>query len=282
MVARYGAHHVVWILGGDGNYRGDKAERWKTIGRGVFPPGEPHAPATLHPGGMQDPWPEFRDESWLDLLMYQSGHGSDTRKWRWNATEGVAAGWKLEPPRPVIDGEINYERHLDYQSRQPISDFAVRRAAYYSLLAAPPAGVTYGAHGIWPWLREPGVPLDHPRTGTAPPWFECLDYPGARQMRVLHEVFESISWWKLRPDRTLLAEDKPDASFRDYAMPARSEECALIYLPANPTVKVNPGRFREAVWIDPRTGDRHPAGRLQPGTAELRTPGEGDWLLLLR
>ena len=36
MVARYGAHHVVWFLAGDADYRGEKAERWKKIGRAVL------------------------------------------------------------------------------------------------------------------------------------------------------------------------------------------------------------------------------------------------------
>ncbi len=287
MTARYGAYAVMWLLGGDGDYRGPKAERWKTIGRAVFPEGWSRRPVTLHPGGMHDPWPDLKEESWLDFLMYQSGHGNNPKKWEWNATQGSATGWKLEPPRPVIDGEINYEAHLDYHSKQPISDAQVRRAAYYSLLAAPPAGVTYGAHGIWFWSRKAEVPLDHPGSGVAEPWHQCLDYPGARQMRVLRSVFDSLQWWKLRPDRTLLAEDPRDPDFRTYIMPARSEtgEYALIYLPANPSVKLNlssfPGPVR-ATWIDPRTGRRVPTGRFKPlPSVELKTPSEGDWLLLL-
>lgn len=287
MVARYGAHGVIWILGGDGDYRGEKAERWKTIGRAVFPENRARRPVTLHPRGMQDPWTDLKNEPWLDFLMYQSGHGNNAKKWEWNATQGCAAGWRLEPPRPVVDGEINYEAHIDYHTKQPISEAQVRRAAYYSLLAAPPAGVTYGAHGIWFWARRPEVPLDHPRSGVAQPWQECLNYPGARQMKVLRELFDSLQWWKLRPDRTLLAEDPRDPEFRSYIMAARSRtgEFALLYLPANPVVKLNLSGFSgtvRAAWIDPRTGQRRAAGRFRP-TAELalKAPGEGDWLLLL-
>lgn len=283
MVARYGAYQVLWILGGDGDYRGPKAERWKKIGRAVFGDGRGHRPVTLHPRGMQMPWAEFKDEPWVTFFMYQSGHGNDAKKWRWNATEGGAVDWKMEPARPVIDGEINYEFHLDYQSQRPIGEAQVRRAAYYSLLAAPPAGVTYGAHGIWPWIRKPEVPLDHPRSGVAPAWWECLDSPGGRQMKVLREVFESVAWWKLRPDRSLLAEDPEDPEFRTYIMPARSEDgtFALIYLPANPSVKLDLRKLQgkpKAAWIDPRTGERRPAALH----AEMKTPGQGDWLLLVQ
>lgn len=287
MVARYGAHHVLWFLGGDGNYEKEHAERWKTIGRAVFPPDEPRRPVSLHPGGMRNPWPEYLHEPWLDFLAYQTGHGSDARKWKWNATEGGASGWKLEPPRPVLDAEPNYEGHLSYQARAVIGDAEVRRAVYYDLLSAPPAGVTYGAHGIWFWSRKAEVPLDHPRTGVALPWFECLNYPGAKQMKVMRDIFDSIEWWRLRPDRTLLAEDPPDPTYLAYPMPARSnnQRFALIYLPANPKVSLNLEGFKATVqgqWIDPRTGERKPAGKWKPaGRVDISTPGPEDWLLLL-
>jgi len=108
MVARYGAHHVFWILGGDGNYMGANAERWKAIGRGLFRPAGPRGPrrSTGRHERSMAPW--YKDEPWVGFFMYQSGHGSDARKWRWNATR-AGSGWKLEPPHPVVDGEPNYE-----------------------------------------------------------------------------------------------------------------------------------------------------------------------------
>jgi hypothetical protein len=281
MVARYDAFHVLWLLGGDGDYGGERASRWKAIGRTVFPPERGRRPVSMHPRGMQSPWADYRDEPWVDYFMYQSGHGNNPKKWRWNATAGGAIDWRIEPARPVIDGEINYEGHLDYHTGQPVSDSQVRRAAWYSLLAAPPAGFTYGAHGIWWWGRKAEVPLDHPRTGTALPWFECLDYPGARQMKVLRDVLDGIEWWQLRPDRSLLAEDPEDTEFASHIMPARAENggFALLYLPGNASVKLDQGSIRGytgAVWIDPGTGQRHTA-KLLP---VMQPPGPGDWLLL--
>jgi len=49
MIARYGAHHVIWFLGGDGNYSGENAETWKRIGRAVFNEDQ-HRLATQHVG----------------------------------------------------------------------------------------------------------------------------------------------------------------------------------------------------------------------------------------
>ncbi|HBY62753.1 MAG TPA: hypothetical protein DEH78_23260 [Solibacterales bacterium] len=289
IVARYGAHHVIWMLGGDGNYEGAaNVEKWKQIGRAVFPKGRWRRPVSLHPRGMRAPWQPFKDEEWLDVFAYQSGHGSDADKWRWNAQQGPAVDWRMEPPRPVVDTEINYEGHLSYRDNKVIDDGAVRRAAWYSLLAAPPAGVTYGAHGIWPWIRKPEVPLDHPRSGVAKPWTEYLDAPGARQMTVIRDVLQSMEWWTLRPDRKLLASEPQDAEFGNYPMPARSEDgrAALLYLPANPSIELDLSGFKSdvrAIWIDPRTGARRPGGRLRPGYGvTVKAPSGSDWLLLLR
>ncbi len=289
IVARYGAYSVIWFLSGDGNYSGQNAERWKTIGRAVFPKGRWHRPVSMHPQGMEDPWPEFKDEEWVDLFTYQSGHGGDAAKWKWNATEGPAAGWKLDPPHPVIDAEPNYEGHTGYHGKT-IDDAAVRRAAYYSLLAAPIAGVSYGAHGIWSWARKPEVPLDHPRSGTAQPWSECLDYPGVRQMTILRDVMSSMEWWTLKPDRSLFVDEKEkeDEEFAAYPMAARSEagSFALLYLPNNPFIELDLSSFKQdvkGIWIDPRNGLRKSAGLLRPAYGvQVRTPAPGDWLLLLR
>ncbi len=288
MAARYGAHAVIWILGGDGDYRGEKAERWKKIGRAVFPPQRRRRLVGMHPRGMQDPWAAFADEEWLDLLLYQTGHGGNAAKWEWNARHGPADGWRLEPPRPVIDAEPNYEGHPNYHTKEIITETEVRRAAYYSLLSAPPAGVSYGAHGIWPWHRKLETPLNHERAGLAEPWTRCLSYPGGEQMKILREFFESIEWWKLRPDRSLLAEEPAEPDYRAYPMPARSADgrFAVVYLPNNPTGRLNLSGFAGGVtgtWIDPRNGQRIGAGQWAPSpSVEWRIPFGGDWLLLLR
>jgi Protein of unknown function (DUF4038) len=89
MVARYGAHHVVWLLAGDADYRGEKAERWKKIGRAVFG-SQPNRLATMHPGGRMWVADEFRDEPWFSFNGYQSGHNDSAESMRWHA-EGPPA-----------------------------------------------------------------------------------------------------------------------------------------------------------------------------------------------
>ena len=284
LVARYGAHHVVWILAGDANYTGEVAERWKRIGQAVF--GEtPHAPVALHPGGMQWPYDTFRDEQWLDLVGYQSGHGDDAKTLRWIHSGPPSQEWQREPARPLINLEPPYEDHLAYQSRQPHSAYHVRRAAYWSLLNAPTAGLTYGAHGIWSWETTAKVPLNHNSTGVAKPWREAKDLPGSTQMKHLAELFTSLAWWQLRPDDSLLAAQPGGDDPARHVSAARSErgDLGVLYLPVGGEVALKSGILRgrwQAEWFDPRTGIRTPIRGAAQG--KFSAPDEQDWVLVLR
>jgi len=275
----------VWILTGDADYVGASGARWRRIGRAAFG-GRPHAPVTSHPGGMMWPWDAFREEKWLDFLLYQSGHGDDAETLRWIHSGPASEDWREPPPRPIINIEPPYEGHLGYQSRLPHTAYVTRRAIYWSLLATPTAGVTYGAHGVWSWHTAVGEPpTDHPSTGVAKTWREALSFPGSTQMKYLGELFNSIPWWTLRPDDNLLAEQPGGMNPAAHVSASRSErgDLAMVYLPVGGELKLRPGILAEgltAEWFDPRTGRRTPATPEAPST--FRAPEEQDWVLLLR
>lgn len=285
-VARYGAHHVVWILAGDHSYKGKKSsDRWKRIGRAVFGEG-PHAPVTTHPTGMNWPWETWRDERWLDLLGYQSGHGDDNGTLRWIHSGPAHQHWRDEPHRPIINLEPPYEDHRAYQSRRPHSAFNIRRAAYWSLLSTPPAGLTYGAHGIWSWQTEAGQePRAHAGTGVARPWREAMELPGSQQMGYLAELFTSLPWSRLRPvDNLVQTQPGADNPARHVASAStEAGDLAILYLPTGGEVSLRPERRTRdlaAQWFNPRNGQRSPA---QPDSDQrYRAPDDQDWVLLLR
>jgi hypothetical protein len=279
MVARYGAHHVVWILAGDDNYDGENGERWKRIGRAVFD-GE-HAPAMLHPQGMHWPFESFQDEPWMSVIGYQSGHGDDDNNLRWIHSGPPAQEWRREPARPILNLEPPYEAHLAYQSREPHSAYNVRRSCYWSLLSAPTAGVTYGGHGIWSWETQPNLPLNHERTGIARPWHEAMALPGSTHMQHLAEFFASVPWWELRPDDALLVAQPGGDDAARHVSAARTEDgkVGVLYLPVGGEISVSMAGGR-GEWFDPRTGERIPAQPVAPGT--FRAPDTQDWLLALR
>jgi Protein of unknown function (DUF4038)/Domain of unknown function (DUF5060)/Putative collagen-binding domain of a collagenase len=283
--ARYGAHHVVWILTGDNTYEGASGERWKRIGRAAFG-GRPHAPVTTHPWGMIWPWQGFRDEEWLDFIIYQSGHGDDANAMHWIHSGPPSQHWLDRPFRPVINLEPPYEGALGYQSRKPHSDYSTRRAIYWSLLNVPTAGVTYGAHGVWSWHTAVGQPpTDHPKTGVAKTWREALSFPGSTQMEYVAQLFESIAWWKLEPDANLLANQPGADDPARYVSASRSDtgDLAVIYLPAGGRITLRDGVLRvglRAEWFSPRTGQR--TRGKNSAVVEFVAPDEQDWVLLLK
>jgi hypothetical protein len=318
-VARWHAHPVVWILNGDGRYTGEHAARWHRIGRAVFGnEGQttkdeplvsalrpsPSVPVALHPGGIQWLGDDFKDEPWVDIVGYQSGHRGNEAAWRWLAGHPGAAGqrgtvdrspaanWQDTPGKIVLNLEPCYEDHHRMELARSegvferFTDTDVRRALYWSLLITPTAGLTYGGHGVWGWDEGTEPPIAHPLTGTPQRWSEALHLPGAEQLRHLRAAFESLDWWTLRPDQSLVREQPGNADVLRTVKAARSDggSTAVIYAPAGGRVSLDLSRLAPdltALWVDPRTGTQHPAGTA-PGGGQFDAPDTQDWLLVLR
>ncbi len=285
MLARWGAYPVVWFLGGDGDYRGRKAARWREIGRTLF--GEsPDRPVTMHPMGQTWVGDEFRTEPWLAFHGYQSGHGDSDEHLRWQVEGPPAAEWGKRPVRPVINLEPNYEGHVGYQHRTVHDAHAVRRALWWSLLVHPPAGVTYGHHGIWAWQDEAKPPLNHPHSGVAPPWHEAMKAPGSEGVKHLKAFFAGLQWWRLRPAPELLAEQPGATDVRRFIAAARADDgsFAVVYTPEPGAIALKADAVPsdgKARWFDPRTGRRSDAKPTHEARATFQTLGPGDWALWL-
>ncbi len=286
LIDRWGGDPVVWILGGDGHYDEEKADRWHRIGREVFAPFPPHsagvspAPVTMHPCGQSWVTSEFRHEPWLSFHGYQSGHGDADAHLRWLLNGPPERPWEGEPVQPIINLEPNYEGHPAYQSRQSFTDYHVRRASYWSLTVTPTAGVTYGNNSIWWWGREPEVPLDHGGIGVVEPWRAGLNLPGVAQMTILRTFFESLPWWELRPAQHLLTTQPGENDPNLYQTVAATDDGAVIvaYLPLGGTISLKSKGMAQAKWFDPRKGTY-----TEGAVAEVfDAPDAQDWVLLLR
>ena len=286
MVARWACYPVVWILAGDGNYSGDLAQKWKTIGSTVFGRGL-HAPVAMHVMGQSFPVEEFRNEGWMDVLGYQSGHGDGEKTLTWIVKGPPAEDWKRHPRQFYINLEPAYENHVAYQSKKPHDAASVRLAVYWSLLNAPTAGVTYGGHGVWGWDDGTAPPLDHPGTGTPLPWRDALVMEAAEQMRHLRDAFETMHWWRLRPAPEILAHQPGEKDIREHILVSRSDDgdWVVAYTPNGGPVSITMSGLPQrlgAVWYNPRTGD--PEAAIPSVAGNVRTykpPGEHDWLLVM-
>lgn len=286
LTARYGAYILVWILAGDGDYRAEKAEQWKRIGRTLFLKKHRQL-VTIHPAGKHWILPEFLHEKWLDIIGYQSGHGVDEDRLRWICFGPPSKDWRLKPTRPIINLEPNYEEHLAYGTGKPITARMVRRAAYWSLLVSPPAGVSYGTNGVWYWAEKPEIPFDHPHAGIAKPWREAIKLPGAEDMSRLKRIISEVPWWTLYPDPKLLMEQPGLKNVELFIAACRSEDgkVAVIYTPQEQILHLNLSSLRrpvKAIWINPSTEEKVKAGYLSAVYVNLRPPASDDWLLILK
>lgn len=282
LVARYGGHQVIWILGGDGEYQKEFEQRWKTIGRGVFggehgnarPPGV----VAQHPHGRSWIGQEYAHEDWLDIVGYQTGHNDrpDTQKW---ITEGpVAREWSQLPPKVFINLEPIYE-----DIRQDAGPSAIRNASYWSVFSTPVAGITYGANGIWPWLR-PGEEIEnHGKPHILRPWYESVKLPGSVQIGYLAEFMRKFGWWQLKPAPELLPANGEAGNFISVV---RSDDrnTIMAYVPQPATVKIhNPsGIAYQGQWFDPATNKYSTANpQTKSGILEAASPGSADMVLVL-
>ena len=279
--ARWGAYGCVWLLGGDGKY--PDADRWDRVGRAVFPEGESdgggfgRGPVTLHMGGRNWSAEGFAGEPWFDFVGYQSGHGASGRDLRW-LTAGPPATWWKEHELPVVNLEPNYEGHPAYGTGEPHDARHVRRAAWWSLLGAPPAGVSYGHQAIWPWNPAAGPVEGHRGLNMTGPWSDGLRPEGAEDMGVLRAFFESGPWTELRPAPELIGEQREDPA--EFFAAARTPDgaWAVIYAPVGgPLVPGDAAGSGAWVRFDPRTGERAPLVMDERGVFDL--PAGRDWVI---
>lgn len=283
-VARYAAYRPVWLLGGDGEYRNENATKWLKTGRAVFSEHSDQL-VTMHPRGQNWPNEDFRGEPWFSFASYQSGHGDSAESLAWLTQGPPARHWNNNPLVPIINQEPNYEHHVSYQHQRVFGAREVRRALYWSLLISPTSGVTYGHHGIWPWMEQRGVPLDHPRSGEAPAWWEALESEGATSVTHLCNFFRGIEWWQLRPSQEWLATQPGNHEPERFIAVATSEDgnFAVAYSPCGDDIVMNQahvGSYTRAEWFDPRSGNWHEASCNDDLT--FCPPDDQDWVLLLR
>jgi hypothetical protein len=269
MVARYGGHHVVWILGGDGRYIDEYEQRWKNIGRGVFGDEHPGVVAQ-HPQGRSWIGNAYADEDWLDIVGYQSSHSNAQGTVEWITKGPPARDWGRLPARPIINLEPCY----------------VRNASYWSILATPTAGITYGANGIWPWLREGEEILNHRHTPGTSPWYESIDFPGSIQIGYLAEFMRTLPWWRLRPAQELLAEQPGDKAFNHFISVAQTDtgDVVVAYVPVKSAITLhNPlGTKYRARWFNPVTNDFITTlVGYRGGVVEVMSPQDSDMVLVL-
>ncbi len=201
---------------------------------------------TMHP----DPGPTsssiMHSQPWLSFNTIQT----------WSSKfinfEMVAKDYSIMPAKPVVDGEARYE------AEDNTTPFETRRVAYWSCLAG--GFYSYGHAGNWLY------PLS---------WRDWIDSPGAKQMKIVRDVFESVDWWNLVPDQSILKDgSKGNASARSV-----TGDWIIIYITGTDPVSLNWDRIKassvKGYRIDPRDGTRTELGSFGTSASDIFTLPEG-------
>ena len=264
------APNVVWIEGGDRDVMWtagakpefvEAANVWRAMARGLQEGDGGIHPITFHPGGTLR---DNQQEKWLAADMIQT--------WAWykNIPEQLAVDYARKPTKPVILAEGAYEDGPEYPTG-PITPLLVRRQAYWTYLSG--AFFTYGHNDMW---RK------------NPTWQASLMSEGARDMQVLHRIFDSIAWWELRPNPQFFASGEGCGKTLNMAAISKQGDFSMVYFSTPGTAELQLSQMKKgklrAVWIDPRSGAH--SGAVMASTAEgkldFTTPaGWQDALLLI-
>ncbi|MCC6445552.1 MAG: DUF4038 domain-containing protein [Armatimonadetes bacterium] len=245
---------------------------------------------TQHPGTPWDqPTPTFSDRyfdrSYLDIAGVQTGHNAGNRDW----CAHHAIAWNLHlyrraPPKPVINLEAMY----DSQGGNGWQAVDARSLGWRSFLSGA-SGYTYGAGeteakrpgsngGIWKWCTDPGQ-FDF--------WQKALQWESAFQMRYLRDFLARIEWWRLEPAHELIRSQPEEVTRRMVLAKSREGDLAVAYLPGNKAIEINMSAFPALLnmrWFNPASGRflRTVRSVANQGYHRFETPGQGDWVLLLR
>ena len=209
---------------------------------------------SIHP----DPSPAsssfLHSEPWLAFNMIQTWNDYNLIR------DMVTSDYRHTPVRPVVMAEGGYE--TSRKGERVVTAREVRRQAYWTQLAG--AYHAYGHDGNW---RSPTT------------WQQWMDSPGSCDLKLFREIITScLQWWDLVPDQSMLLAGARSGFELNAAARSASGRWALVYLSEPSTVTVRLDGVANvatvhAEWIDPRTGERTPAGTFVPGgNAEFTTP----------
>lgn len=277
IVARWGAHHVAWLLAFEGDSLGKNVQRWKHIGRAVFGEGT-HAPVILLPGETHWLLDEFRNENWVDAFGFPStAAGDDALQWMF--TGPLSVEWQKKPTRPLLN--------LTPPAEAMAEGDDARRLLWWNALLVPTAGASYAALPVMNWTTN-ATTNPNTRPQNLPQWREALFLPGSKNVTIFAEFLGTIDYWRLRPVQNILPEQPGAQAPRRHIATAKTEkrDLAVIYVPEDrgvdiliPEMPPTPG----IIWFNPRTGERTTAVGLIGGySCQFPTPTPGDWVLLLK
>ncbi len=285
--ARYAGHNVIWITTADGQYPYPRHQTyWTGVGRMLHTATGARHLVTIHPIGGEASFHFFDSTAtWLDFHMYQSSHDALTpNHWRLGLE-----GYRLNPPKPVLNAECNYEdlfttfsaRDTTKPNSFRLRPEHVRDASWKSVLSGAIVGITHGANGVWQWYVTGHEPFLWPRFPVEQAWtMDSYDH-----IALLKSICQQYHWYRFVP-RPELVSCQSDS---DHIAISEADSVLLAWFPvkAKP-VAIDVSRFNNAVshrWLNPVTGSyTDPVDTISRRAIDsliFTPPTKDDWLLVI-
>lgn len=282
--------NIIWILGGDRPaVRGNEDWRiiWRAMANGIIEATNHKCIITYHPwGGTNSTSQWINNESWLDINMFQSGHGGGHDVACWETTK---RDYNYSPAKPTLDAEPNYEDHpVNPWPKWDIEkgyyrDYDVRKQCYRSVFAGA-CGVTYGHHAVWQFMSAKVESINYPDRG----WINAMDRPGAFQVGYLRALMESRPLLDRIPDNSIVVKGQGEKSEHIEAFHSAGYSYAMVYLPVGKTININTSNFKGQIiawWFNPRDGScQKIISKEKKDVMEFTSPTTGvenDWVLVI-
>lgn len=284
LVARYGAHPVVWItcqeMNAPAEMNGKESNRigvWHAVAREIARADGYGHPHSAHQWVLDVNTDPLGRESWHDWFALQGGHAGSglTPQARYRGY------YDFLPTRPMLETEAMYER-VDCGGIG--STDQARQSAWKAMLCGC-AGYTYGAAGVWALKWDAADSRWREYNHATEAWYEGAALPGAAHMTILKRFFTAMAWTNLTPHF-----GHPD--WCEWTLP---EHCALAtdgnrlylaYCHGDTSCGVlkcmDPRSAYSAKWFDPRTGEVRSiaaAFRAPRHTWAVPEKPAGDWVL---
>ncbi|MCF6243565.1 MAG: glycoside hydrolase family 140 protein [Sulfurovum sp.] len=247
--------NIIWAVGGDSNADTPEVyDIWNAMGTAIRSVVGHNQLISYHPSGEASSTKWFKNATWIDFHMIQSGHKIDIAgEYSANAIlKNAYEEIKNDSDRkPILDAEPRYEniwKNFE-EGTTRISSNEVRKIAYIQLFSGA-FGHTYGHHSIWQMYADGDtVDIGGSVTGT---WQNSLNDEGAIHMSHLSKLMRSRPLLYRIPDQTMVENVSTAISTRGVGF-------GFIYLPWGGSVTVNLGKISgtqvKAWWFNPKTGD---------------------------
>lgn len=287
LVARYGAHPVVWIMGGE---TGSKQGPWYAAAEYLAATDTYDRMLTNHTNQGRD---ALEDHAVFDFDMDATGHAGYATVNK--AIQDIINYRTIAPIKPILTGEACYEEHMQ-------GNFAdLQRYLFWGCMLSGAAGHTYGAAGIW----HMGLPGDHGNWGgwehqpyDLTTWREGMHFAGSAQLGKSKALLEEYHWQRFEPHPEWVGKGdlkKRPKEYDGYASEARFAagipgKVIIIYQPKRENYvwdgiqvqNIESGSY-SIFYFDPVSGRRfnHGVVTISGDWTSPNVPSPQDWVMVL-